>query len=114
LGARARAVHRGADGSVHFLSSGPTSSELIITDPVARLSRLHFDGPCRLKPRNPNLPVTYVAVDYESIGAEGSSMISVSPGERPFIHGLGGGCFSCMDGSHDFGLWPVCPGEGDG
>jgi len=43
----AKAVHRGADGSVHYLASSRDGSELIITDPVVGLSRVHFDGPCR-------------------------------------------------------------------
>jgi hypothetical protein len=113
MGARARAVHRGADGSVHYLSSTPDGSLLIITDPAVGVTRIPFDGPCRLIPRSPLLPAGYDAVDYRSIGASGSTLVSVRPGERPFTYGVTGLCDSCMDGPHDFGLWPVCPGEGE-
>jgi hypothetical protein len=113
MGARARAVHRGADGSVHYLLSTPESSLLIVTDPVVGMTKIPFDGPCRLIPRSPLLPAGYDAVDYQSVGAEGSMLVSVRAGERPSIYGVTGLCDSCMAGPHDWSLWPVCPGEGE-
>jgi hypothetical protein len=85
MGARARAVYRGADGSVHYLSSTAESSVLIVTDPAVGMTKIPFDGPCRLVPRSPLLPAGYDAVDYRSVGASGSTLVSVSPGERPSI-----------------------------
>jgi hypothetical protein len=74
--ALAKAVHRGDDGSVHYLVSTPESSLLVITDPVLGVDRIPFDGPVRmLPPRAPlGVPgeVTGV-VEYESISASGST-----------------------------------------
>jgi len=103
----AKAVHRGADGSVHYLASSRDGSELIITDPVVGLSRINFDGPCRLVSGSPSLPASYDAVEYESITVSGSSSVSVRPGQPPFE--LDWWCWACMHGDHDFSVWPVCP-----
>jgi len=105
----AKAVHRGADGSVHYLASSRDGSELIITDPVVGLSRINFDGPCRLVSRSPSLPASYDAVEYESITVSGSSSVSVRPGQPPFEHSIGGVWWACMHGDHDFSVWQVCP-----
>jgi hypothetical protein len=86
----AKAVHRGADGSVHYLASSRDGSELIITDPVVGLSRINFDGPCRLVSRSPSLPASYDAVEYKSTTVSGSSSVSVRPGQPPFEHSIGG------------------------
>jgi hypothetical protein len=109
MGARARAVYRGADGSVHYLSSTAESSVLIVTDPAVGMTKIPFDGPCRLVPRSPLLPAGYDAVDYESVGVSGSTMISVSPGGVPSTYSVTGVCISCVEGPHDYSLWPVCP-----
>jgi len=108
----AQAVHRGSDGSVHYLSSTPTGSMLIIADPVLGVSRIRFDGLCRLIPRDPRLPAGYDAVQYLSISAAESTRVTVRPGRAPFLHTIGGVCWECMLGEHDFGLWPVCPRGG--
>ena len=108
----AKAVHRGVDGSVHYLSSSDTFSLLIIADPAygaAKAVKIVLDGPCRKLARGPNLPAGYRGVEYESISANGSTLITVSPGRQPFEHTIVGVCSSCMDGEHDFELWPVCP-----
>jgi hypothetical protein len=118
--ALAKAVHRGDDGSVHYLVSTPESSLLVITDPVLGVDRIPFDGPVRmLPPRAPlGVPgeVTGV-VEYESISASGSTRVSVRPGEVPFIYSMGV-CFSCSfpppdraGMGHDYELWPVCSGD---
>jgi hypothetical protein len=44
----AKAVYRGSDGSVHYLSSSPDHSLLIITDPVLGVELIEFDGPAQL------------------------------------------------------------------
>jgi hypothetical protein len=112
LGARARAVWRGDRDQVHHLSSTPDGSLLIITDPAVGVVKIPFDGPCRLVPRSPNLPAGYDAVEYESVGVSGSTMVSVHPGEAPSSYSVTGVCFGCcMGGPHDFSLWSVCPGE---
>jgi hypothetical protein len=115
MAAVAKAVHRGADGSVHYLSSSPDHSVLIITDPVLGVDRIELDGPCRLIPRGPNLPASYDSVVYESISATGSTRVDVSPGQPAFLHVMGGVCWSCAftarDGGHDYDLWPTCPSE---
>lgn len=110
MGAVAEAVHRGADGSVHYLSSSVDGSLLIIADPAYGVARIPLGGPCRQVPRGPNLPAGYRGVVYESVSAAGSTLITVSPGRPPFEHTIGGVCSSCMLGEHDFELWPVCPG----
>ena len=108
----AEVVHRGSDGSAHFLSSSAGSSLLIITDPAVGVVKIPFDGPCRLTPRSPNLPAGYDAVDYESVGVSGSTMVSVHPGEMPSSsRSVAGVCFACVAGPHDYSLWPVCPGD---
>lgn len=109
MNAVAKAVHRGADGSVHYLSSTVDGSLLIIADPAYGAVKIPLDGPCRQVPRGPNLPAGYVTVAYESISATGNTLITVRPGRPPFEHTIGGVCSSCMFGEHDFGLWPVCP-----
>jgi hypothetical protein len=111
MSTRAQAVHRGADGSVHYLADTAEGSLLIITDPVLGVVRLPFDGPCRLVPRDPNLPAGYDAVQYESISGTESIMVSVSPGQEPLIHALGV-CIACMVGDHDYELWQECPSGG--
>jgi hypothetical protein len=105
----AKAVHRGVDGSVHYLLSPPDGSLLIVTDPKVGVSKVPFDGPCRLMPRDPRLPVGYNAIHYESISGTESTLITVHPGRPPFENTIGGVCSSCMHGEHDFELWPVCP-----
>jgi hypothetical protein len=76
----AEAVHRGTDGSVHYLSSTPTGSQLIITDPALGVRRIPLDGPCRLTDRGDNTG----SVVYESISAKESTTVTVSPGRsRP-------------------------------
>ena len=107
----AEVVHRGSDGSAHFLSSSAGGSLLIITDPAVGVVKIPFDGPCRLTPRSPNLPAGYDAVDYESVGVSGSTMVSVHPGEMPSSYSVAGVCFACVAGPHDYSLWPVCPGD---
>ena len=109
MGAVAKALHRGADGSVHYLSSTVDGSLLIIADPAYGVVKIPLEGPCRQVPRGPNLPAGYVAVVYESISATGSTLLTVSPGRPPFEHTIGGVCSSCMQGEHDFESWPVCP-----
>jgi hypothetical protein len=110
----AKAVHRGADGSVHFLSSTPDRSVLIITDPVLGKDEITFDGPVRLVPPRAGSG----AVEYESISASGSTTVHVSPGQRDLIREVGGLCTYCcfpplgqLGRSHDYELWPVCPGD---
>jgi hypothetical protein len=98
----AKAVHRGDNGSVHYLWSNPDGSTLVITDPKLGKILLRFDGPCRLLRRDGD------SVDYESIGATGSNMVMTRPGMEPLINSLGLRT-SCMDGPHDYDLWPVCP-----
>jgi hypothetical protein len=56
---RVRAVHHGADGSVHLLSSTLEGSLLIIADPKLGRQDIRFDGPCRLMDRNPALPADF-------------------------------------------------------
>jgi hypothetical protein len=107
-------VYQGADGSAHFLSSTPDRSVLIITDPVLGKDEITFDGPVRLLP--PRAGATAVA--YESISASGSTTVQVSPGQQPAIRSVGSICVYCcfppvgqLGRGHDYGLWPVCPGE---
>jgi hypothetical protein len=109
MSAVAKAVHRGANGSVHYLSSTVDGSLLIIADPAYGVVKIPLDGPCRQVPRGPNLPAGYRGVVYESVSATGSTQITVSPGRRPFEHTIGGVCSCCVLGVHDFELWPVCP-----
>jgi hypothetical protein len=105
----AEAVHRGTDGSVHYLSSTPTGSQLIVTDPVLGVRRLSLDGPCRLTDPGGNTG----SVVYESISAKESTTVTVSPGQEPSFHILGGFCTHCVfdagGAGHDFDLWPECP-----
>jgi hypothetical protein len=119
MSAVAKAVHRGVDGSVHYLMSSNECSLLVVTDPALGVDRIEFDGPVRmLPPRTPLGVPGEVAgvVEYESISASGSTRVSVRPGEVPFIYSMGV-CFSCsfppLDRAgmgHDYELWPVCPG----
>jgi hypothetical protein len=119
MSAVAKAVHRGTDGSVHYLMSGAESSLLVVTDPALGVDRIEFDGPVRmLPPRTPLGVAGEVAgvVEYESISASGSTRVSVRPGEVPFTYSMGV-CFSCSfpppdraGMGHDYELWPVCPG----
>jgi hypothetical protein len=105
----AEAVHRGSDGSVHYLASAPDSSLLIVTDPVLGVRRLSFDGPCRLTDPGGNTG----SVVYESISAKESTTVTVSPGQEPSFHILGGVCTHCVfdagGAGHDLDLWPECP-----
>src|SRR5512133_18135 len=111
MNTRAKKVYQGADGSVHFLSSGVDYSVLIITDPKLGRDQIEFDGPVRLLPRHPLLPVDFDGVQYQSVSASGSTMVTVHPGRPPFEHSLAGVCDSCMFGEHDYSVWPVCPGD---
>jgi hypothetical protein len=97
----AEAVHRGSDGSVHYLSSNPKASFLLITDPVVGVSRIPVDGLCRL------IKADGDSVEYQSIGARSSTTVRTSPGQEPLISEYGF-CFSCVGGPHDYDLWPVC------
>jgi hypothetical protein len=104
----AEAVHRGRDGSIHYLASSPTGSQLIITDPVLGVRRLGFDGPV-VRASNTG------SVEYESIGSSGSTTVIVSPGHEPNITWIGI-CTYCAfppighaNRGHDFQLWPYCP-----
>jgi hypothetical protein len=99
----AKAVHRGVDGSVHYLSFTNEASFLLITAPALGVRRIPVDGPCRLIAGHPS-----GAALYEAIGATCSTTIDVQPGEEPRIRELGV-CMSCTQGPHDFELWPVCP-----
>jgi hypothetical protein len=73
----AEAVHRGIDGSVHYLASTPTGSQLIVvTDPVLGVRQPGLDGPCRLTDPGGNTG----SVVYESISAKESTTITVCPG----------------------------------
>jgi hypothetical protein len=89
----AKAVHRGADGS------------------VLGVRRLPFDCPCRLVHRGDT-----GSVQYESISSTWSTSITVSPGQQPNISELIGICTACVlppfgrpDNGHDYELWPECP-----
>jgi hypothetical protein len=106
----AKAVHRGADGSVHYLATTAEGSLLIITDPVLGVRRLPFDGPCRLVRQGGG------SAEYESISATSSISVTVNPGQEPLISELIGICTACVfplvgqpDKGHDYGLWPYCP-----
>jgi hypothetical protein len=117
----AKAVHRGADGSVHYLMSTEDSSLLVITDPVLGVDKIRFDGPVRKKPprqlnRDPHPGEVTDGVEYESISATGTTMVSIAPGRGPLITQYGF-CVSCafppagqLSRGHDYSLWPVCPG----
>ena len=96
-------MYRGVDGSVHFLSSTDQGSTLIITDPVLGVRPIRLAGPCRLTAQNE------VSVEYSSISAESSISIVIRPGHEPLINELIGICTACLDGSHDYELWPECP-----
>lgn len=85
MSAVAKAVHRGSDGSVHYLMSTPDSSLLVITDPVLGVRRIPFDGPCRLLPQDSKSD----AAHYESISATGSTRVVVWPGQEPAISDYG-------------------------
>jgi hypothetical protein len=74
--ARAKRVHQGTDGSVHFLASSDTYSLLIITDPALGEDRIEFDGPCYLKSPSPMLPADYDGVEYQSISRTGSTRVT--------------------------------------
>jgi hypothetical protein len=103
----AKAVHRGSDGSVHYLSSNVDGSTLVITDPkLGRVPPIRVDGLCRLSYRTGG-----DRVEYEAIGTVCSTLVSVSPGDPPLISEYGF-CTSCMAGDHDYELWPNCPSEG--
>jgi hypothetical protein len=101
----ARAVHRGQDGSVHFLSSTLTSSFLLLTDPTVGVSRIPVDGPCRLISAHPS-----GAARYEAISPKLSTTVDVGPGQEPRIREMGW-CDYCLvhTEGHDFELWPFCP-----
>jgi hypothetical protein len=112
--ARAKAVHRGTDGSVHYLRSTPDNSLLVITDPVLGVRRIPFEGPVRLVPRDSKSD----AVHYESISATGSTRVAVWPGQEPAISDYGF-CVYCafpapgrVGAGHDSELWPSCPSGG--
>lgn len=117
----AKAVHRGADGSVHYLMSTPESSLLVITDPVLGVDKIRFDGPLRKKlprqlNRDPHPGEVTDGVEYESISATGTTMVSTAAGRGPLITQYGF-CASCafppagqLSRGHDYSLWPVCPG----
>jgi hypothetical protein len=104
MSALAEAVHRGRDGSVHYLASSPTGSQLIITDPVLGVRRQSFDGPCVLVSNTGS-------VEYRSISRTESITVWVRPGQEPSIHSIIGVCAECMAGDHDFEHWPHCPGS---
>jgi hypothetical protein len=106
----AEAVHRGIDGSVHYLASTPTGSQLIVvTDPVLGVRQPGIDGPCRLTDPGGNTG----SVVYESISAKESTTITVCPGQEPSIYSIVGVCthwaFVAGGAGHDFDLWPECP-----
>ena len=64
---------------------------------------IRLAGPCRLTAQND------VSVEYSSISAESSISIVIRPGHEPLINELIGICTACLDGSHDYELWPECP-----
>jgi hypothetical protein len=107
----AKAVYRGSDGSVHYLSSSPDHSLLIITDPVLGVERIEFDGPAQLTSHPKSDGVGYVSVSASTT----TTTVAVGPGQPPLIHQYGF-CFPCafpplgqaVEG-HDFELWPQCP-----
>jgi hypothetical protein len=101
----AKAVHRGVDGSVHFLSSSPDRSFLLITDPAFGVRRIPVEGLCRLISGHPS-----GAARYEAISPKWSTTIDVSPGQEPRIREMGW-CDYCLvhTEGHDFELWPSCP-----
>jgi hypothetical protein len=110
----AKAVHRGADGSVHYLMSTRDGSLLVIADPALGVRRISFDGPVRLVPQDSKSD----AVHYESISATGSTRVAVWPGEEPAISDYGF-CVYCafpapgrVGAGHDSELWPSCPSHG--
>jgi hypothetical protein len=76
---------------------------------VLGVERIPFDGPVQLVSRGPFHSSDDASVQYESIGAGGSTRVTVSPRQPAFVHTVRGMCWSCMDGSHDFELWPFCP-----
>jgi hypothetical protein len=80
----AKAVHRGPDGSLHYLMSTDVNSLLVIPDPALGVRRISFDGPVRLVPRDSKSD----AVHYES-SASGSTRVVVCPGEEPAISDYG-------------------------
>jgi hypothetical protein len=107
MAAVAEAVFRGADGSVHYLSSTIEGSMLIITDPATGVSRIPIDGPARLVAQFPS-----GAARYEAIGATVSTTVDVSPGQGPYIRemGLCDYCFTHSDG-HDWEALAVRSGQ---
>jgi hypothetical protein len=78
----AEAVYRGTDGSVHYMSSTPAGSQLIITDPVLGVRRIGLNGPYRLVHRCDTGSVQYESIStqgaHRSLLARGSSPISAS------------------------------------
>jgi len=106
----AKAVYRGSDGSLHYLSSSPDHSLLIITDPVLGVERIEFNGPAQLTSHPKSDGVGYV-----SVSASTTTTVAVGPGQPPLIHQYGF-CYPCafpplgqaVEG-HDFELWPQCP-----
>jgi hypothetical protein len=103
----AKAVWRGDSGSVHYLSSTPEGSTLIVTDPAFGVERVHLDGPCRMV----NGGSSYM---YESISATGSTRIT--PTTTGLLIDNLGICVYCAfppvgqpDRGHDYSLWPHCP-----
>jgi hypothetical protein len=98
----AKAVWRGDSGAVHYLSSTPEGSVLIVTDPVLGVERVHLDGPCRMVTGSSS----YM---YLSISATGSTQIT--PTATGLLISEYGFCTYCMTGPHDYELWPVCPSE---
>jgi hypothetical protein len=73
----AKAVHRGSDGSVHYLVSAVKSSLLVVTDPGLGVRRIELDGLCRLISAHPS-----GAVRYEAVGAAESTTVDVAPGRE--------------------------------
>jgi hypothetical protein len=106
-------VHRGTDGSVHYLSSSPEGSDLIFTSPAFGVAQEHFDGPVRMvKSRAGHM--------YEMISATESTTITPMT-TGMLLHTIGGICFHCAgpdadwalpyNERHDYDLWPHCPGR---
>jgi hypothetical protein len=85
----AKAVHRGTDGSVHYLMSTRENSLLVVTDPVLGVDKIRLDGPCRQTAARPDGPV-----QYEAIGTKGSTLVWVNPGQPTLISEYGF-CVSC-------------------
>src|SRR5512133_1257217 len=98
--ARLKVVARTGDGGAVYLSSTADSSALLFAKPGQEVQREHFDGPVRSVKGN-------ACVDFEAITRTRSSLITIT--DRGLLLHTYGFCSSCMEGSHDWELWPVCP-----